>query len=82
MISVTAENEAVWFSVVTLSCVVAFVSAPVLPAQAGVCLAAGLGMGTCISQQMLALTKMDAGNTVWLENGKRWASCWLWCSVG
>lgn len=39
MISVTAENEAVWFSVVTLSCVLAFVSAPVLPAQAGVCLA-------------------------------------------
>lgn len=39
MISVAAENEAVWFSVVTLSCVLAFVPAPVLPAQAGVRLA-------------------------------------------
>lgn len=68
MISVITEDEAVWFSFLTLNCVLAFVSAAVQPAWAGlhlVCLHRPLRLTrshVCAegAEESVVLTRMDS----------------------
>lgn len=73
MISVIIEDEAVWFSFLTLNHVLAFVSAAVKPAQAGshlACLHRLLRPASralcaqkecvCVSEESVLLAKMDS----------------------
>lgn len=81
MISVITEDEAVWFSFLTLNCVLAFVSAAVQPAWAGlhlVCLHRPLRLtpgAMCVQKELRSQLYSQGwilNRVEWLENGQKW----------